>query len=29
MTQDIATTLEGFVRRYPSQWYAFRDMWPA
>ena len=29
MTQDIATALEGFVRRYPSQWYAFRDMWPA
>jgi KDO2-lipid IV(A) lauroyltransferase len=28
MTQKIATVLEGFVRRYPSQWYAFREMWP-
>ncbi len=28
LTQKIATILEGFVRRYPSQWYAFREMWP-
>jgi KDO2-lipid IV(A) lauroyltransferase len=29
MTQEIATVLEGFVKRYPSQWYAFREIWPA
>jgi KDO2-lipid IV(A) lauroyltransferase len=29
LTQSLATTLEGLVRRYPSQWYAFRDVWPA
>jgi lauroyl/myristoyl acyltransferase len=28
LTQEIAATFEGFVRRYPTQWYAFRDMWP-
>jgi KDO2-lipid IV(A) lauroyltransferase len=28
MTQALATTLEGFVRRYPAQWYAFRPIWP-
>lgn len=28
VTQDIARTFEGMVRRYPSQWYAFREMWP-
>lgn len=27
-TQAVASILEGFVRRYPAQWYAFRDMWP-
>ena len=27
MTQKIATTFESFVRRYPGQWYAFRDIW--
>jgi KDO2-lipid IV(A) lauroyltransferase len=26
-TQQIATYFEGFVRRYPGQWYAFREMW--
>jgi KDO2-lipid IV(A) lauroyltransferase len=26
-TQAVASILERFVRRYPSQWYAFRDMW--
>ena len=29
MTQEIASTVEGYVRRYPAQWYAFREMWPA
>ncbi len=28
MTQRIAAVFEGFVRRYPGQWYVFRDMWP-
>jgi KDO2-lipid IV(A) lauroyltransferase len=28
LTQEIARTFEDFVRPYPSQWYAFRDMWP-
>ena len=28
ITQDIASILEHFVQRYPSQWYAFREMWP-
>ncbi|MEX0682658.1 MAG: lysophospholipid acyltransferase family protein [Dehalococcoidia bacterium] len=28
LTQDLAKTFEGFVRRYPSQWYAFRPIWP-
>lgn len=28
MTQRLATLFEGIVRRYPSQWYAFREMWP-
>ena len=28
LTQLIATWLEGEVRRHPSQWYMFRDMWP-
>jgi lauroyl/myristoyl acyltransferase len=27
MTQELARTLEGFVRRAPAQWYAFRDVW--
>jgi KDO2-lipid IV(A) lauroyltransferase len=27
-TQGVASILEDFVRRYPAQWYAFRDMWP-
>jgi len=27
LTQSLATTFEGMVRRYPSQWYAFREMW--
>lgn len=28
VTQEIARTFEAMVRRYPSQWYAFREMWP-
>ncbi len=28
VTQRIADLFEGFVRRYPAQWYAFREMWP-
>jgi KDO2-lipid IV(A) lauroyltransferase len=28
LTQAIAGIFEGHVRRHPSQWYAFRDMWP-
>lgn len=27
VTQEVARTFEGMVRRYPSQWYAFREMW--
>ena len=27
-TQSIARGLEGFVRRWPDQWYIFRPMWP-
>jgi KDO2-lipid IV(A) lauroyltransferase len=27
-TQKVAAILEAFVRRYPAQWYAFREMWP-
>ncbi len=28
-TQSIARGLEGFVQRWPDQWYIFRPMWPA
>ena len=28
MTQRIMTWLEGVIRRYPDQWYMFRNMWP-
>jgi lauroyl/myristoyl acyltransferase len=28
LTQSLATILEGLVRRYPAQWYAFREVWP-
>jgi len=28
-TQSIARGLEGFVSRWPDQWYIFRPMWPA
>lgn len=28
MTQAIADQFEPFVRRYPDQWYVFRDIWP-
>jgi len=28
VTQRIADLFEGFVRRYPAQWYVFREMWP-
>ena len=27
-TQAIVRGLEGFVRRWPDQWYIFRPMWP-
>ena len=27
-TQRVVDILERFVRRYPEQWYVFRDMWP-
>jgi KDO2-lipid IV(A) lauroyltransferase len=28
LTQQIASTFERYVRRHPSQWYVFRDIWP-
>ncbi len=28
LTQSLARTFEGFVRRCPAQWYAFRRVWP-
>lgn len=28
LTQRIADTIERYVRRYPEQWYPFRQMWP-
>lgn len=28
LTQKIAEQFEGFVRRYPEQWYVFRQIWP-
>jgi KDO2-lipid IV(A) lauroyltransferase len=28
MTQELVGIFERFVRRYPDQWYVFRDMWP-
>lgn len=28
LTQQIAATFEGYVRRFPEQWYVFREMWP-
>ena len=27
VTQQLASAFEGYVRRYPGQWYAFREMW--
>jgi KDO2-lipid IV(A) lauroyltransferase len=27
LSQTIATSLEGFVRRFPEQWFAFRPVW--
>jgi len=27
-TQRVVDIFEDFVRRYPDQWYVFRDMWP-
>jgi lauroyl/myristoyl acyltransferase len=27
LTQRLASAFEGYVRRYPGQWYAFREMW--
>jgi KDO2-lipid IV(A) lauroyltransferase len=27
LTQRLASTFERYVRRYPGQWYAFREMW--
>ncbi len=29
MMQELVGQLEAMVRRYPEQWYMFRDMWPA
>jgi KDO2-lipid IV(A) lauroyltransferase len=29
LTQTIVDWLEGHVRQYPSQWFMFRDFWPA
>ena len=28
LTQRLASAFAGYVRRYPGQWYAFREMWP-
>ncbi len=28
LTQQLVDIFERFVRRYPDQWYVFRDMWP-
>ncbi len=28
MTQKVVDQLEALIRRYPDQWYMFRDMWP-
>jgi len=28
ITQQVASTFERYVRRFPDQWYVFRDMWP-
>ena len=28
LTQAQALAFEGFVRRFPAQWYAFRRIWP-
>ena len=28
LTQRLASAFERYVRRYPGQWYAFREMWP-
>jgi Kdo2-lipid IVA lauroyltransferase/acyltransferase len=28
LTQEVATIYESLIRRYPDQWYAFREMWP-
>jgi len=28
MTQKVVDIFEKYVRRYPDQWYIFRDMWP-
>jgi len=28
ITQKVAEQFEGFVRRYPEQWYVFREIWP-
>ena len=28
LTQRLGSAFERYVRRYPGQWYAFREMWP-
>lgn len=28
LTQEVMSWLEALIRRYPDQWYMFRDMWP-
>jgi lauroyl/myristoyl acyltransferase len=27
--QRVMTWLEGIIRRYPDQWFMFRQMWPS
>ena len=28
ITQEIVSRMEQIIRRYPDQWYMFRQMWP-
>ncbi len=28
ITQQLVSRMEGVIRRYPDQWYMFRQMWP-
>jgi phosphatidylinositol dimannoside acyltransferase len=29
LTQEIATTFEGYVRRRPEQWHLYQPNWPS